>query len=62
MSRLGGSPRRSVHLLTKAGGKGIVNIAKGIPVLGGFIGGSVDSAGCVMVGKVANKLFKPAPA
>lgn len=47
------------RLATKAGTKGIVNLAKVVPVLGGVVGGSVDTAACVAVGRTAHALFRP---
>jgi len=45
------------RLLTKAGEKGAVNLAKMIPLAGGFIGGAFDAAACRVVGKQAKNLF-----
>jgi hypothetical protein len=49
--------RVGFRLLTKAGEKGAVNVMKGLPVVGGLIGGTVDAAACRIVGKNAKKLF-----
>lgn len=48
------------RLLTKAGTKGVVNLTKLVPVLGGVVGGTVDAASCRTVA-VAAKEFFPAP-
>lgn len=50
------------RLLTKAGEKGVVNITKLVPVLGGVVGGGVDAAACRTVAAVARKTFPPPPA
>jgi hypothetical protein len=49
--------RVGFRLLTKAGEKGAVNVMKGLPVVGGLIGGTFDAAACRIVGKNAKKLF-----
>lgn len=46
------------RLLTKAGSTGIINLTKAIPVIGGFVSGSVDAVSCRIVGNVAQKMFK----
>ena len=46
------------RLLTKAGEKGLINLTKMIPIIGGPISGAVDAAMCRTVGKVAKKVFK----
>lgn len=45
------------RLITKAGEKGIVNVMKIVPVVGGVVGGGVDAASCAAVGKAARYLF-----
>lgn len=45
------------RLVTKFGNKGIVNLGKCVPLLGGLIGGTVDAAGTVTIGKTAKKVF-----
>jgi len=50
--------RVGLRLLTKAGEKGAVNLAKAIPVAGGLVGGSFDAALCVGVGKGAKRIFR----
>ena len=46
------------RLVTKAGEKGIVNLTKAIPVVGGVIGGTFDAVVCRKVGYTAKKIFK----
>lgn len=45
------------RLLTKFGQKGVVNISKTIPLLGGLIGGTVDAIATKTIGKVAINTF-----
>ena len=45
------------RLVTKFGEKGIVNLGKAVPLVGGFIGGTVDGIGTNVIGKTAKKLF-----
>ena len=45
------------RLVTKFGQKGIINLGKLVPIVGGFIGGTVDTVGTLTVGKTAKKLF-----
>lgn len=45
------------RLLTKFGEKGVVNLSKAIPLVGGVIGGTVDGVGTGIIGKTAKKLF-----
>ena len=48
-----------VRLLTKFGSKGILNIAKGIPVVGALVGGAFDFAETKIIGNRTYKwLFK----
>lgn len=46
------------RLITKAGEKGVVNITKMIPLIGGLVGGGVDAASTYSVGNIANTIFK----
>lgn len=46
------------RLLTKAGEKGVLNLTKAVPVIGGIIGGSFDATMCVVVGKSAKRMFQ----
>lgn len=45
------------RLVTKFGEKGVVNLGKAVPLVGGVIGGTVDGVGTNMIGKTAKKLF-----
>lgn len=47
------------RLLTKAGERGIVNLTKMIPLVGGVGGGTVDAIACQTVGSVAKRSFRP---
>lgn len=44
-------------LLTKFGEKGVINLGKCIPLVGGLIGGAVDGVGTRAIGKTAKKVF-----
>lgn len=46
-----------VRLVTKFGTKGLVNLGKAVPLLGGIIGGAVDGIGTNAIGKTAKKVF-----
>ncbi|GIP46270.1 hypothetical protein J45TS6_47290 [Paenibacillus sp. J45TS6] len=45
------------RLLTKFGEKGVINLGKAVPVLGGIIGGAVDGIGTNIIGKTAKNTF-----
>lgn len=45
------------RLLTKFGQKGTLNLVKGIPLLGGVIGGTIDGVSTNIVGNNAKKIF-----
>lgn len=45
------------RLITKAGEKGVVNLTKAVPILGGLVGGTVDAVACAAAGKTAKKIF-----
>lgn len=45
------------RLLTKFGQTGLVNFGKAIPLIGGFIGGTIDATTTKVVGKVAKNTF-----
>ena len=49
--------RVGFRLLTKAGEKGVLNLTKAIPVVGGVVSGTVDAAFCRKVGLFADELF-----
>lgn len=45
------------RLITKFGEKGIINLGKSIPIIGGIIGGTVDAVGARTIGKTAKEVF-----
>lgn len=45
------------RLITKAGEKGVVNVIKLVPLVGGAVGGSIDLLATQLVGKTAKDLF-----
>lgn len=45
------------RLVTKFGQKGIVNLGKAVPLVGGIIGGAVDGIGTNTIGKTAKRVF-----
>jgi len=45
--------RVGFELLTKFGSKGAINLSKAVPIVGGIIGGTIDSASTLTIGKVA---------
>lgn len=45
------------RLVTKFGEKGVVNLGKAIPLIGGLIGGTVDGISTNVVGESAKKVF-----
>lgn len=45
------------RLVTKFGEKGIINLGKALPLVGGFIGGTVDGVGTNIIGKTAKIVF-----
>jgi hypothetical protein len=47
------------RLITKAGQRGAVNLMKGVPLVGGIVGGAFDAGACRVVGKNAKRLFYP---
>jgi hypothetical protein len=47
------------RLVTKAGEKGVVNLMKLVPLVGGVVGAGFDSAFVNQCGKTAKQLFKP---
>lgn len=46
------------RLITKAGERGVINLVKGVPVLGGLVGGAFDAASCRAVGSAAHNIFR----
>ncbi len=53
--------RIGMRLLTKASQKGLVNLVKGIPLIGGAASGCLDAVSCRLVGNAAKAVFKKAP-
>ncbi|MFJ5764589.1 EcsC family protein [Lysinibacillus sp. NPDC093210] len=51
--------RVGFRLVTKFGEKGIINLGKMVPLLGGVIGGSVDAVSTKVIASAAQKTFKP---
>lgn len=49
--------RVGFRLLTKAGERGVINMTKLLPGVGGLVGGTIDAIACRMVGKTAKRLF-----
>ena len=45
------------RFITKFGEKGIINLGKVVPVVGGFVGGGIDIASTKIIGKNAYNLF-----
>ena len=46
------------RLLTKAGEKGVINLIKIVPIVGGVISGVFDASSCYSVGKIAKEIFR----
>ena len=46
-----------MRFITKFGEKGIINLGKGVPVVGGFIGGGFDFATTKTISKVSKDMF-----
>ena len=47
------------RLVTKAGSKGVVNLIKGVPLVGGVVGGTFDAAATKVIGRTAKEVFVP---
>ena len=45
------------RLLTKFGEKGVINLGKAVPIVGGIIGGSIDMLSTKAIGQTAKKIF-----
>ncbi len=50
--------RVGLRLLTKFGEKGVLNLAKLLPLVGGAVGGTFDGATCYLVGQAADRAFR----
>lgn len=46
-----------MKLITKFGEKGAISLSKGIPIVGGLIGGTIDGIACNTIGNVAKEMF-----
>lgn len=50
--------RVGFELVSKFGGKGAaINLSKAVPIVGGVIGGTIDSVSTLTIGKVAQQVF-----
>lgn len=49
--------RVGFRLVTKFGEKGVINLGKCIPLVGGAIGGTIDAVGTRTIGKTAKRVF-----
>ena len=47
------------RLVTKAGSRGVVNLVKGVPLVGGVVGGTLDAAATKAIGRSAKQVFVP---
>jgi hypothetical protein len=47
------------RLVTKAGSRGVVNLVKAVPLVGGLVGGAVDATATKIVGETAKRVFVP---
>jgi hypothetical protein len=65
MLRISGATLRRINqavgfrLVTKAGSRGVVNLVKVVPIVGGVVGGSLDAAATKIIGATAKRLFIP---
>ena len=49
------------RLVTKAGTRGVVNLVKVVPLVGGFVGGALDAVATKVIGRTAKQVFVPVP-
>jgi hypothetical protein len=54
--------RVGLRLVTKAGEKGVINLSKLVPLVGGPVGAAVDGIGCRTIATYALRIFEPLPA
>jgi hypothetical protein len=59
---VGINKKAGFRLLTKFGEKGVINLGKAIPLIGGLIGGTLDAAATKAIGNVARDTFVDATA
>jgi len=52
--------RVGFRLLSTYGSKGVINLTKVVPVVGGVIGGTIDTVATNIIGNIARKTFLPA--
>lgn len=45
------------RLLTKFGEKGVINLGKAVPIVGGLVGGAIDAVSTNTIGNMAKKTF-----
>jgi hypothetical protein len=45
------------RLVTKFGEKGLLNLGKMIPFVGGIVGGGLDASSTLVIGTVARRMF-----
>lgn len=45
------------RLITKFGTKGVINLGKAIPIIGGIMGGTMDSVSTNTIGNISKKVF-----
>lgn len=45
------------RMITKFGSKGVINLGKAIPLIGGIVGGGIDSVSTITIGNVSKKMF-----
>ena len=50
--------RVGFRLLTKFGERGVVNLVRLVPLVGGAVGGTFDGATCYLVGQAADRAFR----
>lgn len=46
-----------MKLVTKFGEKSLISLGKGVPIIGGLIGGTIDGIACNTIGNVAKEMF-----
>lgn len=46
-------------LVVKCGESGAIKLQRAVPIIGGMVAGSFDAGACVVVGRVAARMFSP---
>ena len=65
--RISGEVRKRINravgfrLVTKAGTRGVVNLVKVVPLVGGLVGGALYAAATKVIGATAKQVFVPLP-